>query len=176
MRERVDAGRIREFMRRLGAVARQDTRIYLTGGATAVLLGWRKSTADVDIKIVPESDEVFRAIPELKELLHVNVELASPDMFVPPMPGWEGRSRFECTEGRAHFYHFDPYTQVLSKVERDLPRDRTDVKHMLELGLVEVKRFREMFEELKPAFSRYPAIDLKSLARRVENMTGKPAN
>src|SRR6201999_1643214 len=32
--------------------------VYLTGGATAVLYGWRESTIDVDIKVVPDNDEL----------------------------------------------------------------------------------------------------------------------
>ncbi|HLF94471.1 MAG TPA: hypothetical protein VJB14_13495 [Planctomycetota bacterium] len=87
MRELVTAPRLREFMRRAGDAARTQTRIYLTGGATAVLVGWRETTIDVDLKIIPESDEVLRSLPELKESLHLNVELASPDLFIPPPPG-----------------------------------------------------------------------------------------
>lgn len=49
MRELATADRIREFMRRLGDRARRDTRVYLTGGATAVLLGWRETTIDYDL-------------------------------------------------------------------------------------------------------------------------------
>ena len=30
--------------------------IYVTGGATAVLEGWRGSTIDVDVRFEPESD------------------------------------------------------------------------------------------------------------------------
>jgi hypothetical protein len=33
----------------------------------------------VDLKIVPESDAMLRAIPPLKESLELNVELAAPD-------------------------------------------------------------------------------------------------
>jgi hypothetical protein len=36
------------------------------GGATAILFGWRASTVDVDLCVVPERDAVFRAIPDLK--------------------------------------------------------------------------------------------------------------
>ncbi len=43
-------------MRSLGAEAREAGRVYLTGGASAVLRGWREGTVDVDIKIVPEND------------------------------------------------------------------------------------------------------------------------
>lgn len=80
-------------MRALAREAVSEGRIYVTGGATAVLHGWRESTLDVDLKIIPHHDRLLRAIPELKESLHINVELASPDDFIPPLPGWEDHSR-----------------------------------------------------------------------------------
>jgi hypothetical protein len=76
MRLLADADRIRNLMRELGRAADTDTRIYFAGGATAVLMGWRTTTIDVDLKIVPERDAVFRAIQSLKDELQVNVELA----------------------------------------------------------------------------------------------------
>lgn len=100
MRALADAGRIRRFMRAFGAEAPVDTRVYFTGGATAVLHGWRESTIDVDIRFAPEHDALFRAIARLKEELHINVELASPDHFIPVRPGWEDRSPFITREGR----------------------------------------------------------------------------
>jgi hypothetical protein len=77
----------------VGGGGRTNARIYFVGGVTAVLLGWRKSTIDIDLKLVPEANEILRALPDLKERLQVNVELASPDDFIPPLPGWEDRSR-----------------------------------------------------------------------------------
>jgi hypothetical protein len=74
MRRAVDAERLRLFLRALGAEAPHETRIYLTGGATAVLFGWRESTIDVDIKLDPESDPLFRALPRLEEALELNVD------------------------------------------------------------------------------------------------------
>ena len=58
MRELADAERIWRFMRALGTEAEASTRVYFTGGATAVRLGWRASTIDVDIKMVPETDRL----------------------------------------------------------------------------------------------------------------------
>jgi len=107
MRRLADAATIRRFMRELGEAADISARVFLTGGATAVLVGWRASTIDVDVKIVPESDRIFRAIPALKERLHLNVELASPDDFIPVPTGWEQRSPFIAQEGRLAFHHFD---------------------------------------------------------------------
>ena len=54
-------------MRALAKPARRPGRVYLTGGATAVLHGWRDATVDVDIKLVPDADEVLRAIPAIKD-------------------------------------------------------------------------------------------------------------
>lgn len=54
MRELTDGELLREFMRRLGRESKQPGRVYLTGGATAVLLGWRPTTIDVDLKLEAE--------------------------------------------------------------------------------------------------------------------------
>jgi hypothetical protein len=168
MRELATAPRIREFMRRLGERAGGETTVYLTGGATAVLLGWRESTLDVDIKVVPERDDVLRAVQELKDLLQINVELASPDLFIPPVPGWESRSPSAGREGRIEWRHFDPYSQALAKIERGHEQDAADVKAMLARGLIEPARLRDAFERIRPELYRYPALDAGAFARRVE--------
>jgi hypothetical protein len=53
--------------------------IYFTGGATAVLLGWRDTTIDIDVKLEGDAEWLLRGIPALKEELDINVELASPE-------------------------------------------------------------------------------------------------
>ncbi len=60
--------------------------VYLNGGATALIFGWREKTIDIDIKADPEPQGFFEAIAELKETLDTNVELASPDLFIPELP------------------------------------------------------------------------------------------
>src|SRR5215212_8592940 len=105
MRDLSNKNGIKEFMRALGRAARGPARVYLTGGSTAVLFGWRDSTVDIDLKFVPEADELFRALPELKERLNVNVELASPPDFIPELPGWHDRSIFIAREGNIDFFH-----------------------------------------------------------------------
>lgn len=118
MRELADADRIRRFMKAIGRAAEQPGRVYFTGGATAVLHGWRDSTIDIDVKLEPEQDAVLRAIATLKDELAVNVELASPPDFIPAPEGWAERSPFVGQEGRLSFFHFDLYSQALAKIER----------------------------------------------------------
>jgi hypothetical protein len=98
--------------------------MYLTGGATAVLEGWRESTVDVDVRFEPDADAALGRIGEIKERLDVNVELASPLDFLPPLPGWRERSRFRFREGNLEVFDFDPYSQALSKLERGFELDR----------------------------------------------------
>jgi hypothetical protein len=168
MRRPVDAARLRKLMAALGAEARSGSRVYLVGGATAVLTGWRDSTVDVDLKIVPEDDRILRAIPRLKDELEINVELASPDGFIPEVPGWEARSPFISREGPVSFHHYDPYSQVLAKLERGHAKDLLDVRAMKERGWVDPKRLLAYFEEIEPHLYEFPAIDPKAFRRAVE--------
>lgn len=169
MRQVSDRERIDRFMRALGAETDEDARVYFTGGATAVLFGWRDSTIDVDIKIVPDRDRLLRAIPAIKDALQVNVELASPLDFVPVPEGWEDRSPFIRQEGRAFFHHFDLYAQALAKIERGHLQDVDDVREMLRRGLIDPDRSVEYFAVVEPLLYRYPAIDPQTLRAAVND-------
>jgi hypothetical protein len=141
MRPPVDAARIRELAHRLGRVAAGRTRVYLTGGATAVLEGWRASTIDV----------------------------ASPPDFIPELPGWRERSPLVFREGNVDVHHFDPYSQALSKIERGFARDVVDVQQMLAGGMVEPDRLAELFDAIEPQLYRYPAIHPPAFRRRLRD-------
>lgn len=171
MRPLADSARVRAFLRELGREADSEARLYLTGGATAVLEGWRATTIDVDIKLWPESDRLYRAIPALKESLAINVELACPSDFIPELPGWQERSPFVVREGRLSVHHYDFYSQCLAKLERGHAQDRDDVGEMLARALVEKGRLRELFAAIEPRLYRYPAVDPKAFRLAVEEAT-----
>lgn len=155
-------------MRLFGAAADEDADVYFTGGATAVLVGWRPTTIDVDIKIEPELDSLLRAIPHIKEQLQINVELASPTDFIPVPEGWQRRSISIGREGKVSFHHFDPVAQALAKLERAHERDLADVRALVEAGLAEPAQARAAFAEIEPELYRFPAIDGGAFRRSVE--------
>jgi hypothetical protein len=99
-----------------------------------------------------------------------------PSHFIPPIPGWEHRSIFIGREGAASFYHYDPYGQALSKIERDHARDRGDVMAMLERGLISRDKLLHYFDMIKSELYKYPAIDaeafLAGVRRVIETETG----
>ena len=167
MRRLANAARIDAFMRALACAATQPGRVYLTGGATAVLHGWRDATVDVDIKLVPDADDVLRAIPAIKESLDLNVELAAPDDFIPVKAGWPDRSPFISQQGLLSFHHFDLYAQALAKIERGHATDGNDVNELIARGLVDPDRLTEYFEAIAPDLYRYPSLDPGSFRRAV---------
>ena len=172
MRQKVTSLRLHELMRALGSAAKGKGRVYLVGGATAVLLGWRNSTIDVDLKIIPDL-EILKSLPEIKERLQINIELASPDDFIPELPGWQDRSPFIQREGRLEFFHYDLYAQALAKIERGHSTDMSDVRQMIERGLVKPTRLLELFTLIEASLYRYPALDQKSFREAVERLVNE---
>ncbi|HEU0337219.1 MAG TPA: DUF6036 family nucleotidyltransferase [Gaiellaceae bacterium] len=170
MRRPVDAPRLERFLAAFGAAAEGEGACYLAGGATAVLLGWRESTIDVDVTLEPEQDERLRALPAVKDELEVNVELAGPADFIPLPPGWRDRSISVGRFGSLTVLHLDPYAQALAKLERGHTRDDEDVAAMVERGLVEPRRLLELFGEIEPELYRFPAIDPPTFRAAVERV------
>jgi hypothetical protein len=159
-------------MRALGAEAEGECSVYFTGGATAVLEGWRPTTIDADLRIIPDSDRLLQAIPRLKESLQMNVELACPSDFIPELPGWQDRSRFITREGRVSFFHYDFYAQALAKIERGERKDLEDVRNMIGHGLVDPAMAWKLFHRIQPQLYRYPAVDPEGFLKAVESALG----
>jgi hypothetical protein len=173
MRRLTDAVLLAAFMRRLGEERGAAGRVYFTGGATAVLMGWRSTTIDIDIKLDQDAERLLQAIPLLKEELRINVELASPDDFIPELPGWRDRSLFIAREGSIDFFHYDFYAQALAKLERAHTLDLADVGEMMRRGLVDRGDALRFFGQIEPFLYRYPAIDPPTFRRQVEETLGQ---
>jgi len=168
MRSETNRAKLMAFMAALGKRVSGAGRIYLTGGATALLHGWREMTIDIDLKPDPEPPGLFEALAELKDELDLNIELASPDQFIPAIPGWRERSIFIVRHAQLDFFHYDPYGQSLSKLQRAHARDLRDVQAMLRAGLVQSARLREFFDTIRPELIRYPAIDPRAFRAAVD--------
>jgi len=173
MRPPVTGEKIRKLMAALGEAVTGPGAIFFTGGVTALLHGWRDTTIDIDLKAWPEPKGLYEALADLKERENVNIELLSPDDFIPEVPGWRERSLFIARHGEIDFYHYDPYAQALAKLERGHERDLADVACMVAAGLVSRDRLGELFQQIEPGLIRYPAIDARSFRRSVDQLVTK---
>src|SRR6266404_6247070 len=136
MRRNVTVETLKQFMQELAAMARSPGKVYLTGGATALLLGFRDQTIDIDLKLDPEPEGAFEAIAKLKDRLQLNVELASPEDFIPRAADWRECSPHIESIGPVQFFHYDFSLQALAKLERGHAQDLKDVSSLLSGGHV----------------------------------------
>jgi len=127
----------------------------------------------VDLKLVPDSDDLLREIPRLKAELDLNIELAAPSDFIPVPPGWEERSPLIRKEGKLSFRHFDLVAQALAKAERGHAQDLIDIREMVESGLVDPAEARTQFAHIEPELYRFPAIDPYAFRAAVAELFGK---
>lgn len=162
---------MRELMKELARTAPPDGpfRVYVVGGGTAVLEGWREATIDADL--YAEREEVFRDIQGIKNRLQLNIELVRPEQFVPPLPGSAERHVFIDRVGDIDFYHYDPYAQLLSKIVRGFRKDLLDAERFVNSGMVDPRRFRELVEEIpETAYARYPNLARDSVLAAVDDV------
>lgn len=160
---------MRELMEELARTAPRGERfrVYVVGGGTAVLSGWRSSTIDADLHA--ERDDVFRDIQRIKTRLRLNVEFARPEHFVPPLAGTDERHVFIDRVGSIDFYHYDPYAQLLSKVVRGFRKDLQDAENFVGSGMVDPGRFRELVRAIPDAsYTRYPNLSRDAVLSAVD--------
>jgi hypothetical protein len=172
MRQEIQKTLVHALFSALAQKAKGPGRIYVTGGTSAVLLGWRTSTVDIDIKLWPEPAGIFESIQAVKEKMQVSIELAAPDDFMPPLPRWEERSLFITRIATVDFFHYDFYAQALAKIERGHVRDLGDVQAMLLNGYVQPEELLRLYLMIEPALIRYPRISPAVFRSKVEAIIG----
>lgn len=169
MRRQLTRETMQELMRELARTAPSGERyrVFVVGGGTAVLEGWRPATIDADL--YAEDEAVFRHVQEIKDRLRLNVELTRPEHFVPPLEGSADRHVFIDRVGDVEFYHYDPYAQLLSKVVRGFRKDLLDAERFVRSGMVDPDRFRELVREIPDtAYARYPNLGPDAVLAAVE--------
>jgi len=165
---------LRELMEELSRTApdRESFRVYVLGGGTAVLAGWRSSTIDADL--YAEREEVFRDVQGIKERLRLNIEFARPEQFVPALAGSAERHLFIDRVGNVDFYHYDPYAQLLSKIVRGFRKDLLDADRFVTSGMVDPRRFRTLVRGIpESAYARYPNLSRVSVLATVNEFLSR---
>jgi hypothetical protein len=169
MREEITKESLVSLMKELArdAPRRGAYRVYFVGGGTAVYLGWRQSSIDVDL--CSDQEVVFRNIQKIKERLNINIEFARPEDFVPPLKGTADRHVFIDTIGKVTFYHYDPYAQLLSKVVRGFQRDLEDAKKFIDCELVDPNKFRSLVAGIPDTmYAKYPTLSRSGIDYAVD--------
>lgn len=100
--------------------------------------------------------------------MNINIELASPQDFLPPLPGWRDRSVFIGKQGQISFYHYDFTAQALAKLSRGFDRDIKDIEAMYAQKLFSLNQLQNSFEAIEPELIRFPSLNADLLRSKVE--------
>ena len=156
MRRPVNAAQVREFLHRLGVESRASGRVYITGGASLVLLRLRDEAIDIDL--ISDDDTVLRAAAALRDAMNINIDREQPRFAA---PGWQERCSV-ITRAGLSFLHLDFYAHALAKLERGHHKDLADVRAMLRAGIVTRQELRTILGNA--------AMDRTSMIRAVESL------
>jgi Nucleotidyltransferase of unknown function (DUF6036) len=143
------------FLRELDSAVDEDLRLDCMGGfVISMVYGFSRPTADLDVlEIAPR--EAGRPMLELGRqggLLHKKHKVYLDHVGVAHVPdNYEERlpEIFPNVFQHLHLFALDPYDLALSKLERNIQRDRDDVKHLartipLDLEVLKVRYQKEL--------------------------------
>jgi len=141
------------FLAELDREAREETRLDCLGGFVVTqLYGLARATADLDVLLIAPREQ--RA--PLLELgvqggaLHRKYKIYLDYVAVAKVPeDYEERltEMFPGAFKHLRICALDPYDLALSKLERNIQRDRDDVKHLAHSIPLDLKILRERYEK-----------------------------
>src|SRR5215813_2421607 len=126
----------RSFLTELDRKATAETRLDCMGGFVVRMeYGLLRETADLDVLVIAPREQIAPLLELGKQggPLHKKYKVYLDHVRVAKVPeGYEERLRemFPGTYKHLRLCALDPYDLALSKLERNIQRDRDDVKHL----------------------------------------------
>jgi hypothetical protein len=145
------------FLAEIDASTQSEIELHCLGGfVVTVLYGMARPTADVDILVIAPRGESERllSIAGKGSALHYKVGLYLDLVTVATVPEDYAQRETEIFPGafkHLRLFAFDPYDIALSKLERNIQRDRDDVKYLARTVPFDLDLLKERYEkELRP--------------------------
>ncbi len=156
-----------EFLAELDAVLPTPVQLHCVGGFVAKFLyGLPRPTGDVDyVSVFPsQAQKELQEIAGLGSSLSKRFRLQLQYVAVNALPEGYHARLVEMFPGRfkkLRLYGLDPYDLVLSKLERNSPKDREDVQYLARTRHLDPRVLRERYErELRPYLANEERHDL----------------
>jgi hypothetical protein len=145
------------FLKELDELATTTVRLNCIGGFVVTMLyGLGRTTGDLDVlEIAPKcAATAFAKVAMRDGVLHLRYGVYLDHVTV-VMPPYEYQSRlremFSGTFRHLSLMALDPYDLALTKLERNYPRDRSDVRHLARTVPFDLNILRERYiTELRP--------------------------
>ena len=141
------------FLRALDSMAHEDVRLDCMGGfVVTTVYGFSRPTGDLDVLEIAPRD-AGRAMLELGMrggLLHKKYKIYLDHVGVAHVPeDYEDRLTeiFPGTFKHLRLLALDPYDLALSKLERNIQRDRDDVLHLARTVPLELEVLKDRYQK-----------------------------
>lgn len=145
------------FMSEIDAGIEEEVHFHCFGGfVVTVVYGLARPTADVDVLAVVPRGEVGHLLDLAGKgsSLHRKYGLYLDIVTIATVPEDYEQRLTEVPAGgfkRLRIFALDPYDLALAKIERNIQRDRDDVKHLARTVPFDLDILRERYEEeLRP--------------------------
>ena len=145
------------FLSEIDSEVKEDVEIHCLGGfVVSVLYGLERPTADVDVMLIAPRSESEHLI-ELAgkgSTLHCKYKVYLDHVTIVTVPeDYDQRliEMFPQTFAHLKLYALDPYDLALAKLERNIQRDRDDIKYLARIIPFDLRLLKERYEkELRP--------------------------
>jgi Nucleotidyltransferase of unknown function (DUF6036) len=141
------------FLRELDERAKAETRIVCMGGFVVTLLyGFSRTTADLDVLLIAPQEERTTLLEagvyggELHKKHGIYLDYVSV-AHVPEEHESRLTEMFAGEFKHLRVYALDAYDLALSKLERNIQRDREDVKHLAQTVPFDLNVLKERYEK-----------------------------
>ncbi len=142
------------FLKELDGSLEQEFPLHCMGGFVVTLLyDFARPTSDIEVLVVISQEDTFRKLIELggkESPLHKKYEIYLDCVTVTPVAeNYEERlvEMFPGTFQHLRLFALDPYDLALSKLERNIQRDRDDVKHLARKVPFDLAILKERYEK-----------------------------
>lgn len=155
------------FLSELDASAKEEVKLHCLGGFVVTMLyGLARTTADLDVLMIAPRGEGQSLLQiagkgsELHKRYGVYLDLVTV-ATVPEDYDQRLTEMFPWIFRRLRLFAFDPYDIALAKLERNIQRDRDDIKYLARTVPFNLSLLKERYEkELRPYLSNPAREDL----------------
>ncbi len=147
----------RSFLKQIDESLSEAVELHCFGGFVVTMLyGLARATADLDVMLIAPggAGQALLSLAGKGSDLHCTFGVYVDFVTIAVIPEDYDQRLTEMFPGvfqRLRLYAFDPYDVALAKLERNIQRDRDDVKHLARTVPFEVELLQERYEkELRP--------------------------
>jgi hypothetical protein len=143
----------RSFLHELDRVVTAETRLDCMGGFVVTqLYGFSRATADLDVMEIAPREQGIQLLDAGRQgsALHSKYRVYVEHVSVAKVPDNYEQRLTEMYAGafrRLRLCALGPYDLALSKLERNIQRDRDDVKHLAEVVPLDLTILRDRYEK-----------------------------